>query len=170
MTVIVYIPSWPPMAEMSSISTILPAIRNKIPIGAYLKTDGCYEFSNETFCSSSELKIRPGTYHIIMATSLMMASLRQSKKSFRGCPCSLMFPMMRPKHIENTTRPSALIPFTDPGTGIISSRVISWLPLGANNVSFTVIVTWTILLAYCVLNWNMQNKEESPQIVAGSSL
>ncbi len=41
-TVIVYIPSWPPMAEMSSISTILPAIRNRIPIGAYLRMHDCY--------------------------------------------------------------------------------------------------------------------------------
>lgn len=38
-TVIVYIPSWPPMDVMSSISTILPAIRNRIPIGAYLRID-----------------------------------------------------------------------------------------------------------------------------------
>lgn len=40
MTVTVYIPSCPPMAVISSISTILPAIRNKIPIGAYLRIDG----------------------------------------------------------------------------------------------------------------------------------
>lgn len=41
MTVTVYIPSWPPMDVTSSISTILPAIRNRIPIGAYLKIEEC---------------------------------------------------------------------------------------------------------------------------------
>lgn len=40
MTVIVYIPNWLPMAVMSSISTILPAIRNRMPIGAYLRIRG----------------------------------------------------------------------------------------------------------------------------------
>lgn len=35
-TVIVYMPSWPPICVRSSISTIFPAIRNRIPIGAYL--------------------------------------------------------------------------------------------------------------------------------------
>lgn len=109
-----------------------------------------------------------GTYHIIMATSLMMASFRQSKKSLSGCPCSLMFPMMRPKHMENTTSPSALIPFTDPGTGIISS--ICWLPLGATNVSFIVTVTLTIRLAYCVLNWNVPKKKDSSQTVVSKYL
>ncbi|TNN80639.1 hypothetical protein EYF80_009147 [Liparis tanakae] len=52
MTVTVYIPSWPPMAVMSSISTILPAIRNRIPIGAYLMFDEwycCYRTSNTSF-------------------------------------------------------------------------------------------------------------------------
>lgn len=37
MTVTVYIASWLPIEEMSSISTIFPAIRNKMPRGAYLK-------------------------------------------------------------------------------------------------------------------------------------
>lgn len=97
----------------------------------------------------------------MMATSLMMASLRQSKKSLSGWPCSLMLPMIRPKHMENTTRPRALIPFTDPGTDIISSRVISWLPLSENMVSFTVIFTWTTFLAYCVLYWNRPKKENA---------
>lgn len=41
-TVTVYIPSWLPMVVISSISTILPAIRNRIPIGAYLRINGCY--------------------------------------------------------------------------------------------------------------------------------
>lgn len=35
-TVITYMPSWPPICVRSSISTIFPAIRNRIPIGAYL--------------------------------------------------------------------------------------------------------------------------------------
>lgn len=153
-TVTVYIPNWPPMTEMSSISVILPAIRNKMPIGAYLRINERYsEFANErsitSFCNNSVRPcIPPGTYHMIMATSLMMASLRQSKKSLRGCPCSLMLPMISPKHMENTTRPRALIPLTDPGTGIISSWVISLLSLSVNMVSFTVIVTWTTLLPY----------------------
>lgn len=36
-TVMVYMPSWPPICVRSSISTIFPAIRNRIPIGAYLR-------------------------------------------------------------------------------------------------------------------------------------
>lgn len=35
-TVMTYMPSWPPICVRSSISTIFPAIRNRIPIGAYL--------------------------------------------------------------------------------------------------------------------------------------
>lgn len=35
-TVMVYMPNWPPICVRSSISTIFPAIRNRIPIGAYL--------------------------------------------------------------------------------------------------------------------------------------
>lgn len=37
MTVTVYMPSCPPISVMSSISTILPAIKKRIPIGAYLQ-------------------------------------------------------------------------------------------------------------------------------------
>ena len=37
MTVSVYIPSWPPITARSSISRILPAIKNMIPTGAYLQ-------------------------------------------------------------------------------------------------------------------------------------
>lgn len=125
-TVTVYIPSWPPIAEMSSISTILPAIRNKIPMGAYLRMDRFHKCALQAFnvLLSFESFWSFDTYHIIMATSLMMASLRQSKKSRRGFPCSLMLPMIRPKQMEKTTKPSALIPFTAPGTGIISSSAI----------------------------------------------
>jgi len=101
----------------------------------------------------------PNTYHIIMATSLMMASLRQSKKSFKGCPCSRMLPIIRPKQMENTTRPSALIPFTVPGTGIISSWAICLLPFSVNIVSFTVTVTWITLLAYFVLNYSLKKEK-----------
>ena len=36
MTVMVYIPSCPPICVMSSISTIFPAIKKRIPTGAYL--------------------------------------------------------------------------------------------------------------------------------------
>lgn len=99
------------------------------------------------------LKLTPSTYHIMMATSLMMASLRQSKKSFSGSPCSFMLPMMRPKHIENTTRPKALMLFTVPRIGITSSRVISWVPLvRLKMVSFTVTFTCTTRFPYVVLN------------------
>lgn len=35
-TVTVYIPNCPPICVMSSISTIFPAIKNRIPTGAYL--------------------------------------------------------------------------------------------------------------------------------------
>lgn len=112
------------------------------------------------------LLLLTGTYHMIIATSLMIASLRQSKKSLRGCPCSLMLPMIKPKQRENTTRPSALTPLTDPGTGIVSSRVCSLLPLSVNIVSFTVITTWTILLAYWVLYYVFQNKKVDSNIGA----
>lgn len=37
MTVTVYMPSCPPISVMSSISTILPAIKKRIPMGAYLQ-------------------------------------------------------------------------------------------------------------------------------------
>lgn len=36
-TVTVYMASWPPITPISSISTIFPAIKNKIPSGAYLE-------------------------------------------------------------------------------------------------------------------------------------
>ena len=36
-TVMVYMPSWPPICVRSSISTIFPAIRNRMPMGAYLR-------------------------------------------------------------------------------------------------------------------------------------
>jgi len=35
-TVMVYMPSCPPICVRSSISTIFPAIRNRMPMGAYL--------------------------------------------------------------------------------------------------------------------------------------
>lgn len=37
MTVTVYMPSCPPISVMSFISTILPAIKKRMPIGAYLQ-------------------------------------------------------------------------------------------------------------------------------------
>lgn len=63
------------------------------------------------------------TDQMMMATSLMMASFRQSKKSLRAWPCSFMLPMTRPKHMEKTTRPRALTPSEEPGTGTVSSTV-----------------------------------------------
>lgn len=168
MTVTVYIPNWLPMAVMSSISTILPAIRNRMPIGAYLRIRGAHRWYGNVILPL--WSTHPGTYHMIIATSLMIASLRQSKKSLRGCPCSLMLPMIKPKQRENTTRPSALTPLTDPGTGTVSSRVISWLPLSVNIVSFTVILTWTILLPYWVLYYVFQNKKMDSNIRAVNNI
>lgn len=84
----------------------------------------------------------------------MMASLRESKKSLRACPCSFIFPMIKPKHIENTTRPRALTPLVAPGRGITSSWAISWVALVRLNIeSFTITFTWMILLPYWVLNY-----------------
>lgn len=39
MTVTVYMASCPPITPISSISTIFPAIKNRIPSGAYLQTN-----------------------------------------------------------------------------------------------------------------------------------
>lgn len=168
MTVTVYIPNWLPMAVMSSISTILPAIRNRMPIGAYLRIREAQRWYGSVILPL--WSTHPGTYHMIIVTSLMIASLRQSKKSLRGCPCSLMLPMIKPKQRENTTRPSALTPLTDPGTGTVSSRVIAWLPLSVNIVSFTVILTWTILLPYWVLYYVFQNKKMDSNIRAVNNI
>lgn len=100
----------------------------------------------------------------MMATRRMIASLRLSKKSLRSWPCSFMLPIIRPKHMEKTTSPRALTPFTWPGTGIASSRVISmtsWVALvELKRVSFTVTVTWTTRLPYLVLNWRMKELED----------
>lgn len=59
-TVTVYIPSWLPMVVMSSISTILPAIRNRIPIGAYLGISGCESTSEPVHSMSTP--IHPSWY------------------------------------------------------------------------------------------------------------
>lgn len=99
------------------------------------------------------------THHIIIATSRMMASLRESKKSLRACPCSFILPMIKPKHIENTTRPRALTPLVAPGRGITSSWVISWVALVRLNIeSFTITFTWMILLPYWVLNYRRKKR------------
>lgn len=104
---------------------------------------------------------------MIIATSLMIASLRLSKKSLRGWPCSFMLPMMRPKHMEKTTSPRALTPFTVPGIGITSSRVICSVRLvRLKTESFTVTVTWTIRFPYLVLNW----RERAGYVSDGLSL
>lgn len=39
MTDTVYIPSWPPTSARFFISTIFPAIRNRMPTGAYLRQE-----------------------------------------------------------------------------------------------------------------------------------
>lgn len=157
MTVMVYMPSWPPICVRSSISTIFPAIRKRIPTGAYLKgeSDGVYYW---TQWKSEEHSHQ--TYHMMMATSCIMASFRLSKKSLRSWPCSFMLPIIRPKHMEKTTSPRALTPLTWPGIGITSSLVISmnsWVPLvELKNVSFIVTVKWTTLFPYLVLNWKTE--------------
>lgn len=65
--------------------------------------------------------IHDNTHHMMMATRRMMASLRESKKSLSAWPSSFIFPMIRPKHMENTTSPRALTPFVVPEIGMISS-------------------------------------------------
>lgn len=168
-TVMTYMPSWPPICVRSSISTIFPAIRNRIPIGAYLTEEEEHWVIEETcdgdICFNKKLlPLRMNSYHMMMATSRMIASLRLSKKSLRSWPCSFMLPIIRPKHMEKTTSPRALTPFTWPGTGIASSRVISmtsWVALvELKRVSFTVTVTWTTRLPYLVLNWRMKELED----------
>lgn len=47
MTVTVYMPSCPPISVMSSISTILPAIKKRIPMGAYLQRARIKQGTNE---------------------------------------------------------------------------------------------------------------------------
>lgn len=110
------------------------------------------------------------SYHMMMATRRMMASLRLSKKSLRSWPCSFMLPIIKPKHMEKTTSPRALTPFTWPGTGITSSLVISvtsWVPLvELKKVSFTVTVTWTTRFPYLVLNWERTWKDQPYTLVA----
>lgn len=63
------------------------------------------------------------TDQMIMATSLMMASFKQSKKSLRAWPCCFMLPITRPKHMEKTTRPRAFTPPEEPDTGTVSFTV-----------------------------------------------
>lgn len=88
-----------------------------------------------------------------------MASLRESKKSLRACPCSFIFPMIKPKDIENTTSPRALTPLVVPGRGITSSWAISLVELVRLNIeSFTIIFTWMILLVYWVLNYRRKKR------------
>ena len=50
------------------------------------------------------------TYHIMIWTSFMVASLRASKNSRRIRPFSPIFPMTRPKATQNTISPKTLIP------------------------------------------------------------
>lgn len=63
------------------------------------------------------------TDQMMMATSLMMASFKQSKKSLRAWPCCFILPMTRPKHMEKTTKPRALTPAEELETGTVSSTV-----------------------------------------------
>lgn len=78
---------------------------------------------------------------MMMATSLMIDSFRQSKKSLRGWPCCFMLPMTRPKHMEKTTSPKAFTPPEEPDTGTVSSTV-SW---GRMHVCMDMVWTW-----YCM--------------------
>ena len=77
------------------------------------------------------------TYHMITATNLMMASLRESKNSRRAWPCSFMFPITNPKHMEKTTSPRALTPFTDPGTGTNSSVILVRVSMASETLFIT---------------------------------
>lgn len=133
MTETVYIPNWPPTSARSFISTIFPAIRNIIPTGAYLSSKVIHEkydratrkalnfFFNLSLFEENMLGCF--SYHMMMATNLMMASFKQSKKFLRAWPCCFMLPMTRPKHMEKTTRPRAFTPPEEPATGTVSSTV-----------------------------------------------
>lgn len=62
----------------------------------------------------------------MMLTRRMMASFRQSKKSFSGCPRVFIPPRTRPKAVEKTTRPRALISLDEPAIGIMSIPCLGW--------------------------------------------
>lgn len=66
---------------------------------------------------------RVSTDQMMTATSLMIASFKQSKKSLRAWPCCFMLPMTKPKDMEKTTRPRAFTPPEEPDTGTVSSTV-----------------------------------------------
>lgn len=131
------------------------------PILGYINTVFKWVYFLSTFFSLSKVCVSWITHHIIIATSCMMASLRESKKSLRACPCSFILPMIKPKHIENTTSPRALTPLVEPGRGITSSWEISWVALVRLNIeSFTIIFTLMILLPYWVLNYRRKKRRK----------
>lgn len=77
------------------------------------------------------------THQIMMPTSLIIASLRLSKKSRRTRPLCFMPPMTNPKATEKTTRPRALMPLAEPGTGTISSKVSTSCRVPKARVTFS---------------------------------
>lgn len=124
---------------------------------------------------------QPSTHQIMMPTSLIIASLRLSKKSRRTRPLCFMPPMTSPKATEKTTRPRALMPLAEPGTGTVSSKLSTscrvpkarvtfsrrLVPFskedeggmevpGSDPLSVLTMVLVTNLVLYCVLNWNRE--------------
>lgn len=79
----------------------------------------------------------PTTHQMMMPTSLIIASLRLSKKSLRTRPLCFMPPMTSPKATEKTTRPKALMPLAEPGTGTVSSKLITSCRVPKARVTFS---------------------------------
>lgn len=71
---------------------------------------------------SMEMNVYHYTRTLKIATKHIMAFLRQFKNSFSGWPCCFIFPITKPKNIENTTIPKAFTPLEEPENGL------SWSP------------------------------------------
>lgn len=93
----------------------------------------------------------------------MMASLRQLKNSRRARPFCFMLPIIKPKHMENTTSPSAFTPLDEPGMGITSSKVSTsemvpraWVTFSMMLVKFSGTGIWVVATpAVALLLWRM---------------
>lgn len=107
-----------------------------LPGGIFLSTEDML-MAISIFDIAKKKKAKRNTYHMITATRRMMASLSESKNSLRACPCSFMFPITNPKHMEKTTSPKALTPFTDPGTGTNSSLILVSVSMASDTLFIT---------------------------------
>ncbi len=86
MTVMVYMANWPPISDMSSISTIFPAIRNIMPIGAYLRWE---DKLDSYHCFGKQAKLNYGKENVLSCLkkcfSIVMfclAALKTATKMF----------------------------------------------------------------------------------------